>query len=157
MSTDKHAPLKSRLHTLWTSFDGTPIPGKWVGKLDAFILPPLRELEARSYADAVGLAAKADLHGLADIDGEVFAFVGVIHRGNAPAGESDVDRLFDAASAELANSLGTVFDVVPWLLSPTGITARARARLLEAGALFSGQSDVENLLKAFDIDSSLDE
>lgn len=155
--SDTHKSLHDRLLSLWEAFDGTPVPGPWVGKTDAFIVPPLRDVEARTFTDSVGLGARADLHGLADIDDEIYAFIGVIHRGAEPAGESDVDRLFDAASSELAMTLGEVAAVVPWLLSPAGIIASSRARLLEAGALFSGRKDVRNLLEAFDIDASLDD
>lgn len=151
-TTPPPSPLHRRLLALWRAFDGTLVPGLWVGRSDAYTLPPLTNVEARIFHDSVGLETRADLHGIAEVDGERYAWVGVIHRGDDPAGESDVDRLFDAASAELAASLTDVVGVVPWLLSPTGVTAAARARLLEAGALFSAGEDVESLLEAFGLD-----
>ena len=148
------SPLQAKLLELWRAFDGTLVPGPWLGRSDAMMLPPLEDVQVRVFTDSVGLTSKADLHGVAHIDGEQYAWIGVIHTGAEPAGDSDVDRLFDSASTELATALGEFDGVVPWLLSPSGIKSGARGRLLEAGALFSGRSDVRNLLEAFDIDPS---
>lgn len=147
--------VRGTLIVLLRSFDGTPVPGTWVGRPDAMILPYLEDVKMRTLHDSEGLDAVADLFGVAHVDGERFAWVGVIHFGPEPADDRVVDRLFDVAKTEISTELSRFDGVMPWLLSLSGIKAEARARLLEVGALFSGRAEVIHLLDAFDLPTEL--